>query len=147
MIKILIADDHRLFREVLVPMINSQPDMTVVGEAGSGREAVKLCKTLHPDLVLLDFGLPQGNGLETMRAILADRPKTKVVFLTVFAESQLLIEAIRDGAKGYVIKDTTTHQLFAFIRGVERGELAISPHMVSRLSDELVSFPPPDSLD
>jgi len=147
MINILLADDHKLFRDVLVPVLNSQPDMNVVGEATTGREAIELSKNLHPDLVLLDFGLPKVNGLEAMHSILKDRRETKVVFLTVFAESSLLIKAIRDGAKGYVIKDTHMSDLLDFIRGVDAGEMAISPNMVNRLTDEYLHWPSSESDD
>ena len=145
MINILIADDHKLFRDVVVPMLNSQPDMKVVGEAATGREAIKLNKELKPDLILLDFGMPKVNGLQAMHNILKDRPKTKIIFLTVFAESNLLVKAIRDGAKGYVIKDTHMSDLLDFIRGVEAGELAISPNMVNRLTDEYIHWPSSES--
>ena len=134
MIKILLADDHQLFRDVLIPLLNSQPDMKVVGQASSGHETVALSRTLRPNLILLDFGLPNGSGLEAMRSILADQPKMKIVFLTAFAESSLLLEAFRDGAKGYIVKDATTAELLEFIRGVDRGEKAISPHMMQRLT-------------
>jgi len=147
MINILLADDHKLFRDVLVPALNSQPDMTIVGEATTGREAIELNKELKPDLILLDFGLPKVNGLQAMRSILKDRPKTKVVFLTVFAESNLLIKAIRDGAKGYVIKDTHMSDLLEFIRGVAAGELAVSSNMVNRLNDEYLHWPSSESDD
>lgn len=134
MISILLADDHTLFRNVIVPLIDAEPDMKVIGEASSGAETIELSKTLQPDLILLDFGLPEFSGLEAMRSILADRPKTKVVFLTAFADRSLLIEAIRDGAKGYIVKDVTVAELLEFIRGVDHGEMAISPRFAKRLT-------------
>jgi CheY-like chemotaxis protein len=81
----------------LMPVLNSQPDMIVIGQAGTAREAIELSKALRPAVVLLDFGLPDGSGLDAMRSILADRPETKIVFVTVHAENKLLLEAIRRG--------------------------------------------------
>ena len=149
MIRILFVDDQPLFQESLIPILNAQPDMCVVGQAGTGREAIELSKTLHPDLVLLDFGLPEGNGLEVMQAILIDRPKTQVVFVTGYAESKLLIEAIRGGAKGYIVKDVSIIEFLAFIRGVHSGKAAISPGMVGQLFDAISGTPEmaPDARD
>lgn len=142
MIHILLADDHKLFRDVLMPLINAQPDMQVIGEAGSGREAIELCKRLQPDLILLDFGLPEGSGLQAMRAILADQPGTKVVFLTAFAQSSLLIEAMRHGAQGYITKSSSLAELLEFIRGVSRGETAISSHLMKQpITGNLLPIP------
>ena len=135
MIRILFVDDQPIFQESLIPILNAQPDMCVVGQASTGREAITLSKTLQPDLVLLDIGLPDSNGLEAMQAILADQPKTKVVFVTGHAESKLLVEAIRGGAKGYIVKDISIIEFLAFIRGVNNGKAAISPGMVGPLFD------------
>jgi DNA-binding NarL/FixJ family response regulator len=84
MIRILLVDDHVLFREGLVSLLNSQPDFAVVDQASSVREAVELAHTLCPDLVLMDFGLPDGTGLDATQAILADHPEINIVFLTVY---------------------------------------------------------------
>jgi DNA-binding NarL/FixJ family response regulator len=142
MIRILFVDDQPLFQEAMIPILNAQPDMDVVGQADTVREAIELSKTLRPDLVLLDFGLPDGSGLVAMQAILADRPETKIVFVTVHAESKLLIEAIRGGAKGYIVKDVSIAEFLGFIRGVHSGKAAISPGMVGSLFDVISRTPP-----
>jgi len=134
--RIVLVDDHVLFREGLAGLLNSQPDLSVVGEAGSVPEAVALARKLQPDLVLLDLGLPPGSGLDAMRAILADRPETNIVFLTVHEEDDLLFAAIRGGAKGYLLKNTPVSKLLPYLRGVELGEAAITPLMARRILDE-----------
>ena len=141
--RILLVDDHVLFREGLAGLLNSQPDLTVVGEAGSVPEAVALARKLQPDLVLLDLGLPPGSGLDAMRAILADRPETSIVFLTVHEEDDLLFAAIRGGAKGYLLKNTPVSKLLPYLRGVELGEAAITPLLARRILDEFSHSKPP----
>ena len=134
---ILLVDDHVLFREGLASLLNAQPDLCVVGEAGSAPEAVELAHKLQPDLILMDVGLPEGSGVDATRAILGSRPETNVVFLTMHDEDDILYDGIRSGAKGYLLKNLPMHQLLAYVRGVERGEAAITPAMASRI---LVEF-------
>ncbi len=134
--RILLVDDHILFREGLVSLLNSQPDLEVVGEAGSVHEAISLARELQPDLVLMDFGMPDGTGLDATQVILADRPETKIVFLTVHEEDDRLFAAIRSGAKGYLLKNVPVTKLLAFLRGIERGEAAITPVLASRILEE-----------
>ena len=141
--RILLVDDHILFREGLASLLNSQPDLSVVGEAGSVPEAVALARKLQPDLVLLDLGLPPGSGLDAMHAILADRPETSIVFLTVHEEDDLLFAAIRGGAKGYLLKNTPVSKLLPYLRGVEHGEAAITPLLARRILDEFSHSRPP----
>lgn len=134
--KLLIVDDQILFRKGLVGLLQAYPDMTVVGEASNVREAVEMACDLHPDLVLMDFGLPDGTGLEASQAILAKRPETDIVFLTVHEQDERLYAAIRAGAKGYLLKNVPPAKLIAFLQGVRRGEPAISLTMTGSILEE-----------
>lgn len=134
--RVLIVDDHVLFREGLVSLLKGQPDFAVVGEAGCVSEAIALTIDLKPDLVLMDFGLPDGTGLDATHAILAERPDTKIVFLTVHEQDNRLFAAIRGGARGYLLKNVPVSKLLAYLRGVEHGEAAISLTMASQILDE-----------
>lgn len=133
--KILLVDDHVLFREGLSGLIESQPDLSVVGAAATVKEAVAKACALKPDLILMDFGLPDGTGLDATNAILEDCPDMKIIFLTMHEDDQRLFEALRSGAKGYLLKNTSVNELLSFIRGVEKGEAAITRSMASRLLD------------
>ena len=125
--RLLVVDDHILFREGLVSLIARQPDMLVLGEAGTVEEAVELSRRLRPDLVLMDFNLPDGTGLDATRIILADQPQVRIVFLTIYDEDERLFSAVRLGAKGYLLKNIPVTHLLAALRAVERGEAALSP--------------------
>ena len=141
--KILIVDDHILFREGLVSLFNGQPDLHVVGQASCVQEAVSMTNELQPGLVLMDFSLPDGSGLDAAKLILAQQPRTKIVFLTVHEDDSRLFEAIRVGAKGYLLKNVPVAKLLAFLRGVERGEAALTPAMTSKIMDEFARLTEP----
>jgi DNA-binding NarL/FixJ family response regulator len=145
--RILIVDDHVLFRDGLVSLLSAQPDFDVVGQAGSVCEAVAMACELQPDMVLMDFGLPDGSGLEATQAILADRSETSIVFLTVHEEDDRLFAAIRSGAKGYLLKNVPVSKLLTHLRGVKRGEAAISGAMTSRILIEFSRLQPPRNTD
>ncbi len=136
MVRTLLVDDHALFREGLASLLLGQPDFTVVGEAGSVREAILMARELRPDLVLMDFTLPDGTGLEATRAILGEWPETKIVFLTVHEEDERLFAAVRSGAKGYMLKNVPVAKLLQRLRGLERSEAALEPAMTSRILEE-----------
>lgn len=142
MIDILLVDDHILFREGLVSLLEGQPGFRVVGEAGTVSEAIKMAEELQPDLILMDFTLPDGTGLMATKAILAKRPATKIVFLTVHQEDERLFDAIRSGAKGYLLKNVSVNRLLEYLRGVAQGEAAVSQAMVGRLLTEFSRQPP-----
>jgi DNA-binding NarL/FixJ family response regulator len=131
--KVLTVDDHILFREGLVSLLSDHPDFTVVGEAGTVREAVAMALELKPDLVLLDLNLPDGSGLDVIKSILSRRPETKIVILTVHETEDLLLAAIRDGAIGYIVKNTPVSELLLSLRALARGEAALSRTMTTRL--------------
>lgn len=134
--RVLIVDDHVLFREGLKNLIDSQPDFEVIAEAGSVREAIDQSQDLTPDLVLMDIGLPDGDGMEAVKKILSLQPDIKVVILTIHDSDDLLFTAIRLGAKGFLLKNTPIHDLLAALRGLERGEAALSRTMTRQVLDE-----------
>src|ERR1051325_10633601 len=135
--KIIIVDDHILFREGLAAIIRSERDFEIVGQAGSVREAIELVGKLKPDMVLMDFGLPDGTGADATRAILEEHPKCKVVFLTMSENDGDLFDAIRSGAKGYLLKNMSPAKLVSTLRSVQKGESALSRSMTLRLMEEL----------
>lgn len=145
--RVLIVDDHVLFREGLVSLLRGQSDFTVVGEAGGVHEAIAMARELQPDLILMDFGLPDGTGLDATQAVLAERPQTKIVFLTVHEQDDRLFAAIRSGAKGYLLKNVPVSRLLVYLRGVERGEPAISLNMVGQILDEFSRLSSPGDSD
>lgn len=136
-IRIVVVDDHILFREGLVSIIRSEPDVEVVGQAGGVGEAIKLVGSLKPDVVLMDFGLPDGTGVDATREIMKDNPDCKIVFLTMSEEDENLFAAIRSGARGYLLKNMHPTKLVATIKSVHQGESALSRTMTTRLMDEL----------
>jgi two-component system nitrate/nitrite response regulator NarL len=135
-VKILVVDDHVLFREGLVSLLKSDDYFNVVGQAGSVHEAINLAHTLRPDLILMDFSLPDGDGAEASTAILAERPECKIVFLTMHDDDENLFAAIRSGAKGYLLKNVPVAKLISSLKSIEKGEAAISRTMTMRLLEE-----------
>ena len=135
--KIIVVDDHVLFREGLVAIVRSEPDIEIVGQAGTVQEAVEMVKKLKPDMVLMDFTLPDGTGADATRAILMEHPKCKIIFLTMSEEDEHLFAAIRSGAKGYLLKNMHPAKLISTLRSVQKGESALSRSMTLRLMEEL----------
>jgi DNA-binding NarL/FixJ family response regulator len=143
MMRILLVDDHALFREGVYGLLASQPDLRVVGQGGSVSEAIDLARRLQPDLILMDFGLPDGSGLDATTAILAELPQAKIVFLTFHDDDDRLFAAIRAGAKGYLLKDVSSAELLAYLRGVAEGQAALTPVMTARILEEFARQPRP----
>lgn len=133
---ILLVDDHVLFREGVASLLDAQPDMTVLGEAATAKEAIAKTRELLPDTILMDISLPDDSGIEIARQILDEFPDMNIVFLTVHEEDERLFEAIRFGGKGYLLKNMRTSQLLDMLRGLNQGEAAISRKMASRIMDE-----------
>ena len=133
--RILIADDHALFRDSLRSLLEAQ-DIEVVGDAKNGQEAVDLSWESKPDVVLMDLTMPEMDGLEATKRIAAELPEVKVVILTASDEDSNLFEAIKSGAKGYLLKDLESEQFFSLLEGVERGEPALTPSVARKLLDE-----------
>jgi DNA-binding NarL/FixJ family response regulator len=131
--RLLIADDHALLRGGMRSMLETAPDLEVVGEAENGREAVDLCRELDPDLVLMDLSMPEMDGIAATRAIKAEFPKIGVLVLTAHADHNLLLEAIRAGAAGYVLKGVGPTQLVGVVRGTLSGESPVDQELVMQL--------------
>lgn len=136
MIRVLIVDDHILFREGVALILRSEADIKIAGMAGSVREAVELSERLRPDVVLMDFALPDGTGVDATALILRKTPASKIVFLTVSDEDARLFSAIRAGAAGYLLKNVSPERLVAALRAVQSGEVILSGAATARLVGE-----------
>ena len=134
--RVLLVDDHALFREGLGMIIASQPDLEVVGEAGDGLEAIVKAAELTPDLVLLDIQMPGCDGLEAARRIKQSNPGIVIVMLTVRDDEEKLFEAIKSGAQGYLLKNMHSQELIAMLRAALSGEPAITPRLAGRMLEE-----------
>jgi len=126
-IRVLLADDHAILRKGVRLLINSQPDMEVVGEAKTGREAIDETRKLKPDIVVMDVSMPELNGIEGTRQICDELTQTKVIGLSMHRDSVYVREILRAGARGYLLKDSEDDDLVKAIRSVARGEAFLSP--------------------
>lgn len=135
-VRVLLVDDHALFREGLAGIIDAQPDLEVVGEARDGLEAVVKAQDLQPDLVLMDVQMPGLDGLEATRQIKQALPETTIVMLTVRDDDDKLFAALKNGAQGYLLKDIRSREMLAMLRGALRGEAALSPRMAGQMLQE-----------
>lgn len=132
-IRILLIDDHSLFRSGVRQLLQREPDMEVVAEAADGVEGVKRAQEFRPDVILLDLNMPGLSGLETLQLLLQDLPETAVLILTVSEEADELGQALRDGARGYLIKNIEADALTAAVRRAHRGEAVIADSMTAKL--------------
>jgi DNA-binding NarL/FixJ family response regulator len=121
-IRLLIADDHALVRSGLRSMLQREPGVEIVGEAQNGREAVELCRSLEPDLILMDVRMPEMDGLEATRAIKQECPGTGVLMVTMHENRDYMLEATKAGAAGYVLKDASRNELISAVRRVVDAE-------------------------
>jgi DNA-binding NarL/FixJ family response regulator len=135
-IRVLLVDDHALFREGLGMIISNQPDMVVAGEASDGLEAVVKASDLKPDLVLMDIQMPGMDGIEATRRIKKEVPPTTVVMLTVRDDEEKLFEAIKNGAQGYLLKQMQSKELIDMVRRALAGEVAIPPRLAGQMLEE-----------
>lgn len=136
-LRIVLVDDHLLFREGLARLLSYYDDFTIVGEAAGSLEACQLVGEKRPDLVLMDIELPgEGDGVSATRQITLEYPDVRVVILTAYDETARLLEAIKAGAQGYLVKNIRSAELVEQLRGLVRGEAAISRRMATRLLDE-----------
>ena len=134
--RVLLVDDHQLFREGLANILNNQPDFQVVAEAGDGLEAQIKARKLKPDLILMDVIMPGCDGLEATQRIKQDMPHTTIVMLTVREDDDNLFQAIRNGAQGYLVKNIRSKDMLEMLRAAVRGEAAITPAMGGRMLEE-----------
>jgi len=137
--RLLIADDHVLVREGMRSMLAKEPDLEVIGEAADGREALELCRRFCPDLVLMDLRMPRMDGIEATREIKAECPTVSVLVVTTHESPDHLLDAIRTGAAGYVLKDATKGQLLDAVRKVLDGESPLDQELAMRLLRRLAS--------
>lgn len=136
-IRVLVADDHPLFREGVISSLASEQDLAVVGQASNGAEALRLAVDLLPDVTLLDLGMPGCGGLATLEKLSAACPATKVVILTVYDDEDNLLAAFKFGARGYVLKGVPAHDLASIIRSVAANEVYVSPALAAGMLREL----------
>jgi NarL family two-component system response regulator YdfI len=132
-IRILVADDHRIVREGLRLILESQEEFQLVGEAADGAEAVRLAAELGPDVILMDLRMPGMDGISAIQAIRARDPQAAIVILTTYNEDDLMIRGLRAGARGFLLKDTDRETLFRAIRASVRGETLLQPDVLARV--------------
>lgn len=137
MIRLLIADDHSVVRQGLRMFLGTDPEIEIVGEAGDGAEALRLARQLQPDVVLMDLLMPVMDGISATAAIRRELPDTEVVALTSVLEGAAVVDAVRAGAIGYLLKDTGAHELRRAIKAAAAGQVQLSPQAAARLLREV----------
>lgn len=141
--RLLLVDDHALFREGLIALLSYQDDFTVVGEAEDAESALAQARALRPDIVLMDVELPGEDGVAATLRLKLELPAVTVVMLTVHDDSQTLFEAIKAGAQGYLVKNMRSRELLEQLRRLARGEAAISRRLAARILEEIRGEPEP----
>lgn len=137
-LRILLADDHRLVRTGMISLLQSFADVEVVGETGDGREAIELVRTLAPNIVLMDIAMPELNGIEAAARIVKEFPRTRVVVLSMHADEEYVLQALRAGAAGYLLKNAAPVELELALRAVARGETYLSPEISRHVIEEFL---------
>jgi len=145
-IRILLADDHPVVRDGLAAMLSTQPDLEVIGEAGTGAEAVESASRLRPDVVLMDLEMPELDGIEAIRRLRVADPAVQVVVLTAFDTDERIVGALQAGAQGYLLKGAPRAEIFAAIRTVAAGGALIPPVVASKLLRQVRAAEHPDAL-
>lgn len=133
LIRVLLVDDHILFRKGLVNILNEEETIEVAGEASNGEEAIEKVRELMPDVILMDINMPRCNGLEATRIIKAEMPYVKIVMLTVSDDDEKLFESIKSGAQGYLLKNLEPADLVSYLTGVMKGETPVSGLMATKI--------------
>jgi DNA-binding NarL/FixJ family response regulator len=142
-IRVLLADDHALFRKGVADLLSGEDDFELVGEADDGAKAVEMAREMMPDVILMDISMPGMDGLEATRRIKAEIPYVRIVILTVSESENTLFDAIKSGAQGYLLKNVQPQSLLETLNGVVRGEASISGAMAARLLHDLAREPRP----
>lgn len=141
-IRVLIADDHTPFRDGLRALLRSEPDIEMVGEAATGREAEALAATLQPDVILMDLHMPEVSGIEATHTILATSPHISILVLTMFEDDDSVFAALQAGARGYLLKGALKAEILRALRGVSLGEAIFGPTIAKRLMSYFATLKP-----
>ena len=139
-IRVLVADDHALFRRALAAVFADEKDVELIGEASDGEEAIRMASELVPDVVLMDVRMPKVLGIDAARQIKAEQPSTKIVMLTVSDEEEDLFEAIKAGASGYLLKEVDPSEIAEALRQIHEGHSLLSPAVASKLVSEFAAI-------
>lgn len=139
-IRVLLADDHGVVRKGLRFLLEQDPDITITGEAGDGREAIRLAKETEPNVVVMDIAMPQLNGIDAAAQIVKQMPSTGVIILSMHSDEGYLLRALESGAKGYLLKDNAEEDLVRAIRAVAQGKPFFSPSIAQTLLEDYVRF-------
>lgn len=146
-IRVLLADDHIVLREATAEIVDHQPDMVVVGQAGSGEDTLRLARQLRPDVIVMDIAMPRGNGLAATRSVLEELPDTHVLVLTAHEDRNHVIPLLEAGATGYLPKTVSLNQLLDAIRSASRGESVLPPSIASVVVRHLAGDPEPTAVE
>ncbi len=141
MIRVLVADDHNLFRDGLTRILDSQPDIEVIASVDSGEAAVARAAEIQPDVFLLDVNMPGIGGVGAIRELREINPQARILMLTVSESEEDLFTAVRSGARGYLLKDASTNQLVDAIQRIHAGEAVLNPLMAAKLLDQFAALP------
>jgi DNA-binding NarL/FixJ family response regulator len=136
--RILLADDHRIMREGLRSLLDEESDMEVIGEAENGRRAVELVGEMDPDVIVMDIGMPELNGIEATRRVVLDHPQTKVIALSMHSDRRFMAEILKAGAAGYLLKDGAFEELAGAIRTVTANKMYLSPRIADVVVEDYV---------
>ena len=138
-IQILIVDDHAVVRDGLIALLSAEPGMVVVGSAGDGAEAIRLAAETNPDIILLDLVMPNVDGIQATRQIKKDNPEARILILTSFGEDHQVFAAVKAGAMGYLMKDTSSDELIVAVRDTFAGKPVMQPDIAQKLMREIQS--------
>ena len=136
-IRCILVDDHTLFREGLKRVLEAESDIQIIGEASNASEAVARVRELHPDVVLIDIGMPGMSSFEAARVITRESPGTRLIFLTMYEDEEYLLQCLDAGASGYILKDAPGPKLITAVREVSQGRKYLSPQVLGKLVDDL----------
>jgi DNA-binding NarL/FixJ family response regulator len=136
LIRVMLVDDHALFRSGLRTLLSMTPELEVVGEAADGHECLRVLGSLRPDVILLDLQMPRMNGVETLRRLAVGSVRPRVIALTTFDDDDMVFEALREGALGYLLKDASVDDIVAAVRAAAEGASVLAPRVAHKLVSE-----------